>query len=251
MLNARILFPCLGTSDRITDFQILKLVGPSRNPHPFLSTFLQVALVSLLFTTTLPIAVLSQYLFGITLFLLSTFLVLLILIQQGRGGGLTGALGGPGGQSAFGTKAGDIFTRVTIVVASIWIVLSACAVYYFNEPNAGAALSNAPVNSTSNVSSMGVSPSADPGQTAPAMTPGANATSPAVTPAAPLETPAEVDLNSETPLTFEQPSSPAAPSASTPAEPSTEAPASESQTPDQSATENNASDAAPAETQSK
>jgi preprotein translocase subunit SecG len=51
---------------------------------------------------------------------LSLFLILLILVQRGKGGGLTGALGGPGGQSAFGSKAGDTFTVITIVVASIW-----------------------------------------------------------------------------------------------------------------------------------
>ena len=28
-----------------------------------------------------------------------------------------------GGQSAVGTKAGDLFTRVTIVVATFWIIL--------------------------------------------------------------------------------------------------------------------------------
>ena len=51
---------------------------------------------------------------------LSVFLVMLVLIQRGKGGGLTGALGGPGGQSAFGSKAGDTFTLITVVVASIW-----------------------------------------------------------------------------------------------------------------------------------
>ena len=51
---------------------------------------------------------------------LSLFLILLILVQRGKGGGLTGALGGPGGQSAFGSKAGDTFTVITVVVASIW-----------------------------------------------------------------------------------------------------------------------------------
>lgn len=51
---------------------------------------------------------------------LSLFLIMLILIQRGKGGGLTGALGGPGGQSAFGSKAGDTFTAITIVVASLW-----------------------------------------------------------------------------------------------------------------------------------
>jgi len=55
--------------------------------------------------------------------LLCIFLILLILIQRGKGGGLAGAFGGMGGQSAFGTKAGDTFMRVTIVAAAIWFVL--------------------------------------------------------------------------------------------------------------------------------
>lgn len=51
------------------------------------------------------------------------FLIVLILIQRGKGGGLAGAFGGMGGQSAFGTKAGDMFTKITIGVASFWIIL--------------------------------------------------------------------------------------------------------------------------------
>ena len=46
-----------------------------------------------------------------------------MLIQRGKGGGLAGALGGMGGQSAFGTKAGDLFTKITVGVAAFWIVL--------------------------------------------------------------------------------------------------------------------------------
>ena len=57
---------------------------------------------------------------GFLMAFLSIFLIMLILIQRGKGGGLTGALGGPGGQSAFGSKAGDTFTAITIVVASLW-----------------------------------------------------------------------------------------------------------------------------------
>jgi preprotein translocase subunit SecG len=52
----------------------------------------------------------------------SLFLILLVLIQRGRGGGLAGAFGGMGGYSAFGTRAGDVFTRITIVAASLWIL---------------------------------------------------------------------------------------------------------------------------------
>ena len=57
------------------------------------------------------------------LFSASGFMILLVLVQRGRGGGLTGALGGMGGQSAFGAKAGDVFTRITVVSAIIWIFL--------------------------------------------------------------------------------------------------------------------------------
>ena len=65
------------------------------------------------------------------LFVLAVFLILLVLIQRGKGGGLAGAFGGLGGQSAFGTKAGDLFTRITIGVAAVWIVLCVFSVYYF------------------------------------------------------------------------------------------------------------------------
>ncbi len=66
----------------------------------------------------------SHVCLGLSLFFLSVFLVLLILVQRGRGGGLAGALGGAGGQSAFGAKAGDLFTVITSVGALLWIVLA-------------------------------------------------------------------------------------------------------------------------------
>jgi preprotein translocase subunit SecG len=61
-------------------------------------------------------------LLGLVMLLVAIFLIMLVLVQRGRGGGLTGALGGMGGQSAFGTKAGDTFTRITYVTAIIWIL---------------------------------------------------------------------------------------------------------------------------------
>src|ERR1700759_3813896 len=72
----------------------------------------------------------------ILLVVTALFLILLVLIQRGRGGGLAGAFGGAGGQSAFGTKAGDLFTRITIGVAFFWIVLSAFAVKYYSGAEA-------------------------------------------------------------------------------------------------------------------
>ena len=55
---------------------------------------------------------------------LGAFMILLILIQRGKGGGLIGALGGAGGSSPFGSRAGDQFTRLTIYVAIAWLLLT-------------------------------------------------------------------------------------------------------------------------------
>jgi preprotein translocase subunit SecG len=60
---------------------------------------------------------------NIVLFLVGLFLILLVLIQKGKGGGLAGAFGGSGGSSAFGSRAGDTFTRITIYVAAVWVLL--------------------------------------------------------------------------------------------------------------------------------
>ena len=71
---------------------------------------------------------------GILLFLTSVFMMLLILVQRGKGGGLTGALGGMGGQSAFGSKAGDVFTKITVITAIIWITLCMLTIAIYNPP---------------------------------------------------------------------------------------------------------------------
>src|SRR5436309_1203451 len=61
---------------------------------------------------------------NVVLLVLGLFLILLVLIQRGKGGGLAGAFGGVGGSSAFGSRAGDLFTKITIGVATAWIVLT-------------------------------------------------------------------------------------------------------------------------------
>jgi len=66
---------------------------------------------------------LARFVLGFMLAFTAIFLILLVLVQRGRGGGLAGALGGMGGQSAFGTKAGDVFTKITIGAATFWILL--------------------------------------------------------------------------------------------------------------------------------
>ncbi len=58
-------------------------------------------------------------------------LVLCILLQKGRGGGLSAAFGGAG--SAFGTKTGDMFTWVTIVLTAVFLVLVLSLVWVYKD----------------------------------------------------------------------------------------------------------------------
>lgn len=88
------------------------------------------------------------YLSVTLLMLVGIFLILLVLVQRGRGGGLAGAFGGMGGQSAFGTKAGDVFTRITVVVAVLWVLLAGASIHalrpkdLFRGPDKPAAMSS-------------------------------------------------------------------------------------------------------------
>ena len=77
-----------------------------------------------------------DYLLGflnVVIVILTLFLIGLILIQRGKGGGLAGAFGGMGGSSAFGTRTGDVFTKVTVGVAIAWILLSMLMVVLTNR----------------------------------------------------------------------------------------------------------------------
>jgi preprotein translocase subunit SecG len=89
----------------------------------------------------------ADVLFTVILSFLAIFLILLVLVQRGRGGGLAGALGGMGGSSAFGAKAGDVFTRITIITAAIWIAI--CLIAVFWAKHGGDALSTASPSSSS------------------------------------------------------------------------------------------------------
>lgn len=56
---------------------------------------------------------------------LTLFLILLVLIQKGRGSGLGGAFGGgAAGGGVLGTKTGDFFTWLTIIVVAGFLLLA-------------------------------------------------------------------------------------------------------------------------------
>ena len=50
-------------------------------------------------------------------------LMLIVLIQRGKGGGLAGAFGGAGGSSPFGSRAADAFVKITLYLAAVWVLI--------------------------------------------------------------------------------------------------------------------------------
>jgi preprotein translocase subunit SecG len=93
--------------------------------------------------------------------LLTLFLIGIILIQRGKGGGLAGAFGGVGGSSAFGTKTGDVFTKITVGVAIAWILLSMLMVILTNRRNVSAWGTDAPTSLTKELDSSSKSRAKD------------------------------------------------------------------------------------------
>lgn len=68
--------------------------------------------------------------FGMVCFLL----IVVVLLQRGRGVGLSGAFGGTGTHAALGSKTGDVLTWITMVGIGIFILLSIGLNYVFREP---------------------------------------------------------------------------------------------------------------------
>ena len=59
------------------------------------------------------------------LFILSSIiLILVVLIQKGKGGGLSGAFGGGVAGNLLGSKTGDFLTWLTIVTVGIFLILA-------------------------------------------------------------------------------------------------------------------------------
>ena len=114
----------------------------------------------------------TQAIFIILLISISLFMILLIMIQRGKGGGLAGAFGGMGGQSAFGTKAGDTFTKITVYTALIWFALCVITLLVLNG-GMSRGLLDVDTNKTA-APSMGTLPDAT-STPAPAATPSAPA----------------------------------------------------------------------------
>ncbi len=76
--------------------------------------------------------------------LVSIVLVLVILVQKGRGGGLSGAFGGGMASGLLGSKTGDFLTWVTIILVAVFLLL-AIVMAKFYRPRVGQYGAEAPV----------------------------------------------------------------------------------------------------------
>lgn len=64
------------------------------------------------------------------------FLVLVVLIQKGKGGGLSATFGGGGAGGVLGSKTGDFLTWFTIVLVCVFLVLSVVMAKFY-RPTVG------------------------------------------------------------------------------------------------------------------
>ncbi|MFQ6035244.1 MAG: preprotein translocase subunit SecG [Sedimentisphaerales bacterium] len=68
---------------------------------------------------------------AVLFFLCSVVLILIILIQKGRGGGLSSAFGGGMASGILGSKTGDFLTWVTIILVGIFLSLAVVMAKYY------------------------------------------------------------------------------------------------------------------------
>ncbi len=72
------------------------------------------------------------YVLATAFVLVAVLLIGLVLLQKNRGSGLSGAFGGVGGHSAFGTKTGDFLTWVTVGLVVVFLSLAIAGNFLFD-----------------------------------------------------------------------------------------------------------------------
>lgn len=132
------------------------------------------------------------------------FLIIVILLQRGKGVGLAGAFGGAGGHTAFGSKTGDVLTWATVVIAGMLLLFAIVLNFAFRPPRPAFSVppAQAPVTRPATPGSESGA-GAGPGTELPAAPPGTQLPQPGVqTPPAgtplPAETPTEGGAEPET-----------------------------------------------------
>lgn len=105
------------------------------------------------FLPLLAVGILMKFV-AVLFVLVSVVLILVILVQKGRGGGLSGAFGGGMASGLLGSKTGDFLTWVTIGLVAVFLGLAVLMARYYRP----------------SVSEYGAETPAPAGQSAPATT---------------------------------------------------------------------------------
>lgn len=74
-----------------------------------------------------------EYLVVFAIVSVCLLLIVIIMLQKGRGGGLSAALGGGASGSAFGSKTGDVFTWITVTLAGLYLILNIVGSLVFRQ----------------------------------------------------------------------------------------------------------------------
>jgi preprotein translocase subunit SecG len=113
-------------------------------------------------------------------------LILVVLMQKGRGGGLSGAFGGGMASGLLGSKTGDFLTWVTIVLVSVFLFLAVLMARYYKPTtqygNTVPPATQQPAVPAGQPAAPSPGASGQPAPVAPAPTPQPEATQPATPP---------------------------------------------------------------------
>ncbi len=93
------------------------------------------------------VSIIMKFVAGVWL-LVAVSLIIVVLIQKGKGGGLSAAFGGAGAGGVLGTKATDFFTKFTIGLVLLFLLLAILMAKFF-KPQAPKDL-GAPMSPTTN-----------------------------------------------------------------------------------------------------
>jgi len=106
--------------------------------------------------------------------LVSVVLTLLVLIQKGRGGGLSAAFGGGMASGLLGSKTGDFLTWATITVVAVFLVLAVVLARFYrpsvSEYGGAAPSTSQPATKGTPAQPSGGTPQPAPQEPAPAPT---------------------------------------------------------------------------------
>jgi preprotein translocase subunit SecG len=119
-------------------------------------------------------------------------LILVVLMQKGRGGGLSGAFGGGMASGLLGSKTGDFLTWVTIVLVTVFLFLAVLMARFYRPSTTYGHTAPATTRqpqpmrpSTGQTATPPAPASEQPASTAPSATPSSDAAQPAAPAAQP------------------------------------------------------------------